>query len=210
MYPSRIPDLYHGDPVTFDVKFRNLQPDHMTGVLRIAGQDGSLPWGQEFSLQNITHTEGVAKLWARKKIAQLMTDARQGSVPQEEAKQAVVQVALAYQLVTTQTSLVAVDRSVARPPSAQLVTHQLETNLPAGWTLPTMKEEGILPTWLVQLQGTMPQHVMPVVHVPTLMALALPQTATAAQLHLLIGFMGFLLFCVAHYLRRQRRYDAVA
>ena len=209
MYPSRIPDLYHGDPVTFDVKFRNLQPDHMTGVLRITGQNGALPWGQEFSLQHITHTEGVAKLWARKKIAQLMTDARQGKATQEEAKQAVVQVALAYQLVTTQTSLVAVDREMARPPGVQLVTYQLETNMPVGWTMPTMKEEGVFPRWLVQLHGTMPEHVMPVVHVPTLVALALPQTATAAPLHLLIGFIWLCLVCIVHYLRRQRRYDAV-
>jgi len=209
MYPSRIPDLYHGDPVIFDVKFHNLQPDHMTGMLRITGKDGTLPWEQEFSLQHMMQTEGVAKLWARKKIAQLMTDARRGKVTQEEMKHAVMQVALAHQLVTTQTSLVAVDREVVRPPGAQLVTHQLETNMPAGWTMGSMKEEGIFPRWLVQLQGTLPEHVMPVVHVPTLVALALPQTATAASLHLLIGFMGLCLVCVAHYLRRQRRYDAV-
>lgn len=209
MYPSRISDLYHGEPVTFDVKFHNLQPEHMAGMLRITGKDGALPWEQEFALQNITHTEGVAKLWARKKIAQFMTDARKRKVTQEEVKKAVVQVALAHQLVTTHTSLVAVDREVARPLGMQLISHQLETNLPAGWSLPTIKEEGIFPTWLVQLKGTMPEQVMPVVHVPTLVALALPQTATAAQLHLLIGFMGLSLVCVVHYLRRQRRCHAV-
>jgi Ca-activated chloride channel family protein len=168
-----------------------------------------LPWAQEFSLKGLTSTAGVAKLWARQKVAQLMMEARQGQLTPGEVKTAVVQVALAHELVTTHTSLVAVDRDVARPPDAHLITHQLETNVPAGWSLPSMKEEGILPRWLVQHQGQMPEHVMPLVHVPTLVALALPQTATAAPLHLLIGFMGLCLCCGAYFLRRQRRCDVV-
>ena len=210
-YPSPIPDLYRGEPITFVVRLPDLYATQLTGILRIRGQQGIMPWKQEILLQGTSSTPGVAKLWAREKVVRLMSDAWRGRLTQDEAKQQMVSVALAHQLVTKHTSLVAVGQTVARPPGAQLVSRHLETNLPTGWKFEPVKKNGLVPLWLVQRQGQLPDQVMPVVLGPTLVALSLPQTATAAQLQLIIGFMG-LCFCFAvYYLRRQqeRKHDAV-
>lgn len=170
----------------------------------MTGQQGIAHWEQEVPLQGISQTAGVAKLWAREKVAQLMSDVRREKLTQDEAKQQIISVALTHQLVTKHTSLVAADQRVARPPGAQLVSGHVETNLPAGWKFEPMKKEGLVPSWLVQHQGQVPDQVMPVVPAPMMVALALPQTATAAQLHLMIGFILLCCYGAAYYLRRQK------
>lgn len=53
---------------------------------------------------------------------------------EEEARKHVVELALTHHLVTKYTSLVAIDRTPARPENAPLKTAALPTNLPEGWS----------------------------------------------------------------------------
>jgi Ca-activated chloride channel family protein len=70
--------------------------------------------------------------WARGKIAGLLDTRRTGS-PDDEIRRAVLELALAFHLVSPYTSLVAVDVTPVRPGSEDLHTLALETNLPHGW-----------------------------------------------------------------------------
>jgi len=70
--------------------------------------------------------------WARAKIASLLDRRRSGS-SDDEVRHAVVELALAYHLVSPYTSLVAIDVTPVRPENEALHSHALETNLPHGW-----------------------------------------------------------------------------
>ena len=57
---------------------------------------------------------------------------REGA-PSEETREQVLELALTHHLVTKYTSLVAIDRTPARPVDADLKIAALPTNLPEGW-----------------------------------------------------------------------------
>lgn len=126
MFPSRIPDLYEGEPVVAVLKGTSL-PDTVT----IHGMIGPAPWTTSIKLKHRDSREGLSVYWARQKIAALMDQQRYG---QDEAatRQAVLDVALAHHLVSKYTSLVAVDVTPARPLDKSLETHAMKTNLPNG------------------------------------------------------------------------------
>ncbi|MGA6828114.1 marine proteobacterial sortase target protein [Nitrospira sp. NS4] len=126
MFPSRIPDLYEGEPVVVVLKGRSL-PDTVT----IRGMVGAAPWTTSITLKNREAREGLSVYWARQKIASLMDWQRYG---QNEAatRQAILDVALAHHLVSKYTSLVAVDVTPIRPHDKALQSHAMKTNLPDG------------------------------------------------------------------------------
>ena len=193
VYPSTIPDVYAGDPVTFTARLANRDQHSIQGTLTMTGHAGEQVWQQTIPLAEVPASPGVSKIWARRKISELMS----GSHERAE----VVQVALRHHLVTRYTSLVAVDHHQARPPEEQVTPHELATNLPDGWDVQS---------WMSQLLGAkqqqvqnapVPLHKAPVpnwqVQQPTpappaamhRVALALPQTATGAPQHLMIGLV---------------------
>ncbi len=126
MFPSRIPDLYEGEPVMVAIKGRAL-PSAVT----ITGMVGNKPWTTAVTLSEQDQREGLSVYWARQKIAALMDQQRYG---QDEAatRQAVLDVALQHHLVSTYTSLVAVDVTPVRQADQLLQTHAMKTNLPDG------------------------------------------------------------------------------
>src|SRR5262249_58097023 len=63
---------------------------------------------------------------------------KRAGTPDDSIRQAVIDVALEHHLVSPYTSLVAVDVTPARPDGADLATHALETNVPAGWDYPAL------------------------------------------------------------------------
>ncbi len=125
--PAPIPDLYLGEPLTVVLRARAL-PTHAT----LRGRLGPTPWRRELELQPTPAGAGLATQWARQRIAAL-TDARRTGAAADEVRRAAVALALRHHLVSAYTSLVALDVTPARPDGAPLVTHALETNLPAGW-----------------------------------------------------------------------------
>src|SRR5262245_5726714 len=125
--PARIPDLYLGEPVMVTLRTQ-LPPSRV--VLR--GRLGSADWEQEIALQSSDGGAGLAVHWARAYITALLDRMRAGT-PDDSIRQAVIDVALEHHLVSPYTSLVAVDVTPARPDGADLATHALLTNVPAGW-----------------------------------------------------------------------------
>ena len=126
-WPQRVPDLYAGEPVV--VAARLAVAD---GNLVVSGLRADTPWEVEVPLEIGKVRAGVNRLWARRKIADLM-DMRARGVPESEVRPQVVEVALVHHLVSKYTSLVAVDVTPTRPDWAGLKTGAVPTNLPAGW-----------------------------------------------------------------------------
>ena len=126
MFPSRIPDLYEGEPVVVTIRGRALPP-----AVTITGMVGNKPWTRSVTLSEQDQREGLSVYWARQKIAALMDPQGYG---QDEAatRQAVLDVALLHHLVSKYTSLVAVDVTPVRQTDTRLQTHAMKTNLPDG------------------------------------------------------------------------------
>ncbi|MEJ2347213.1 MAG: marine proteobacterial sortase target protein [Gammaproteobacteria bacterium] len=125
-YPQRLPDLYRGEPLVIAIKGARKGQ-----VLTIHGRRLQAPWQDRIALQNAIPGHGVGVLWARRKIADLMDQQRQGA-DREGIRKAVIQVALQHHLVSKYTSLVAVDVTPSRPQGAALERRALPVNLPHG------------------------------------------------------------------------------
>jgi Ca-activated chloride channel homolog len=127
VWPRWVPDLYRGEPVLISMRARKL-PATITVSGRIAGRD----WRVVAGLRGGQGRQGVHVLWARRKIEALIDRARAGGdVP--GVRRAVIETALAHHLTSRYTSLVAVDVTPVRPPSAQSKTTNVVAKLPAGW-----------------------------------------------------------------------------
>jgi len=126
LFPTKIPDLYDGEPVVVALKAASF-PANVT----IKGMLGSGTWTASVNLANQQSRDGLSVHWARKKIDSLMDQQRYGQ-DESSTRQAVLDLALAHHLVSKYTSLVAVDKEPVRPTNKQLLTHAMKTNLPEG------------------------------------------------------------------------------
>lgn len=126
-YPARIPDLYQGEAV--QVVARLGQRDGVATVRGLAPQ----PWARRLALgsEKSVPAPGVARLWGRARIDALEDEIRRGG-DIESLKPAVIDVALRHGLVSSYTSLVAVDKTPARPAGEPLGSTQLANATPAG------------------------------------------------------------------------------
>ena len=126
MFPSRIPDLYLGEPVVVSLKADTLPDQAM-----LHGRFGRTPWQTDLSLSKGQQRGGISVFWARAKIDSLMNE--QIQVTEKNAiRQSIIDVALQHHLVSRYTSLVAVDVTPVRPLDQTLKTHAMNTNLPHG------------------------------------------------------------------------------
>jgi Ca-activated chloride channel family protein len=150
LWPSRVPDLYLGEPVIVTARSRQ-----GGGVFRVRGERFGAEWRAELRLDGGRPGSGVGVLWARSKIAALMDSLHEGA-DAAQVRSAVIRVALTHHLVSQYTSLVAVDVTPTRPPMEGVDRRAVPGNLPEG-----LEHERIFGR--------------------------LPQTATPARLHLLIG-----------------------
>jgi Ca-activated chloride channel homolog len=126
--PDMLPDLYLGEPVMLMAEATNAQ-----GTLKISGMIGEQPWEASVPVAQAAPGMGVAKLWARRRIADYEVASTLGSLTYEQANKEILKTALAHQLVSSQTSLIAVDKSPKRPPGYQLTRADVPLNLPSGW-----------------------------------------------------------------------------
>jgi len=126
-YPARIPDLYHGEALQVVARL-----DALRGVATVRGL-APQPWVRRLLLDGgkATPAPGIGRVWARARIDSLEDDIRRGG-DIERLRPAVVDVALRHGLVSTYTSLVAVDRTPARPRDAGLGSTQVANATPAG------------------------------------------------------------------------------
>jgi Ca-activated chloride channel family protein len=166
MWPNRIPDLYLGEPVLLSARLEDLN-----GEVVVQGTRGGNPWHVVLPLKGGKDENGVAALWARKKISSLIDSLHDGANP-ETVRQEVTELALAHHLVSKYTSLVAVDVTPSRPAKESLNPSAMPVNLPDGWNY-----ESVFGT--------------------------LPQTATPAQLNLMLGMLALSLAGILALVRRS-------
>ena len=185
--PNDLPDLYQGEPVMLMADSNSL-----SGVLKISGKIGDTPWEVKLPLINAAKGTGISKLWARRKISEIEVASTLGSIDQASAEKAVLRVALEHQLVSSQTSLVAVDRSPKRPAGYKLTRADVPLMLPAGWVFDSVfgeSETQIAPHTDQKADAEFLQ--LAKMETPASMApaqqVSLPQTATSGELMALLG-----------------------
>ncbi len=128
-YPETIPDLYTGEPIVVRARLQN-RP-RAGDLVKISGDSAGGSWGGEWPLALASDSPGVAALWARARIENLLDEERRGRDP-AEIRAAVVTTALEHHLVSKFTSLVAVDKTPVRPLSANYKQEQVPNLLPYG------------------------------------------------------------------------------
>jgi Ca-activated chloride channel homolog len=126
--PELLPDLYLGEPVLLMAEAKAA-----VGELKISGLIGDQPWEVRLPLNKAAAGSGISKLMARRMIADTEVAMTLGSLPQDVGAQRILAVALAHQIVSSQTSLVAVDKTPKRPLGAKLTRAEVPLNLPEGW-----------------------------------------------------------------------------
>ena len=216
--PAPIPDLYAGEPVVFAARL----PDGATEA-RIIGRRGTQDWRLVLPMSGGRESVGIAKLWARERIAQREDD-RLLAEDQTAIDADILNLALEHGLVTRLTSLVAIDVTPSRPDNAPLARHMLETNLAAGWEFEKVFGQAA-PQRKASLRHSPPQRAShaPQPAPPAVQAdlvrlgpatgqsaatVGLPRTATPAQMHVIAGLaliaISALVFLAALNRRRLR------
>lgn len=127
-FPERLPDLYAGEPLLAVAK---LPLGKSTGLLKASGWNAQGEWSDALSLDKAIGSDGVARLWGRSKIDALEDALRQGA-DEKTIRAAIVSLALDHGLASRYTSLIAVDRTPARPEDAALQSVRFDNAAPAG------------------------------------------------------------------------------
>lgn len=126
-YPARVPDLYQGEAVQVVARV-----DRLAGMVAVHGLTPQ-PWSRQVPLGGDTATPapGLGRLWARGRIDELEDRLRRGA-REEELRPMIVDVALRHGLVSRFTSLVAVERTPARPENETLGSTAVANATPDG------------------------------------------------------------------------------
>lgn len=126
--PSRLPDVYAGRPLVLVGR-----SDKLSGTLTVSGRIGNKPWERRVDLASALPSSAIEKLWAHRKITDVEADRALGKLEDERADAEVERIGMESGIVTSRTSLVAVDETPSRPAGARLTREELPINLPAGW-----------------------------------------------------------------------------
>jgi len=130
-YPQTVPDLYAGEPIMVRARMAAGAP---RGPVRVRGNSLLGGWDAELAQHAGKSHPGIAALWARARIEDLMDRRRRGAA-EDDVRADVVATALAHHLVSRYTSLVAVDKTPARPAGAGLARDQVPNLLPYGQSM---------------------------------------------------------------------------
>lgn len=126
--PVQLPDLYAGEPLLLLARGSDL-----SGTLEVSGRIGGAEWRQSVPLAEAVAGPGVARMWARRRIGEIEVADILDTMTDEAAADAIARLGLDFSLVSRETSLVAIDRTPARPNGARLTEEELPLNLPHGW-----------------------------------------------------------------------------
>jgi Ca-activated chloride channel family protein len=107
VYPQRLPDLIVGRPVVVTGRFRG-EPDTVSVTGRVDMEATSFTVSLDEEDASKDHS-GVAAVWARLKIKDMVNYAVHQPAAADEIRQAVTQTALSYNLMSSFTAFVAVD-----------------------------------------------------------------------------------------------------
>lgn len=199
--PDPLPDLYKGEPIVLAA-----QVEGANGILELTGDYAGQPWQVNMDLAQATEGSGIGKLWARRKIASLEAGRSYGN-DFAQIDREVEAVAIDHHLVSSRTSLVAVDVAVTRPSGEEVSSTKLPLNLPAGWDADKWFEKDASPMPAPQkamMQKTRAMLAPMVASAPTSKAAAsiaeanrravsLPETATLAERNIVLGLLLMIL-----------------
>jgi Ca-activated chloride channel homolog len=192
--PNLLPDLYQGEPLLVMAEAKSL-----AGTLTFSGNIGDAPWTVTLPISAAAEGKGISKLWAHRKIADIEVAATMGTITPEISAKQVLDVALAHQIVSSQTSLIAVDKSPKRPAGEKLTRAEVPLNLPAGWNFDKVfgTEQPVLTPKQRDAHADFLQLAIASKPVTSDQALAnqvqLPQTATPSQLFAIISVLMMLM-----------------
>lgn len=128
-YPAILPDLYLGEPVVVCAKLF-----HVKGDIKIRGHCNGYPWNVRFTLSRGQEHESISKLWARQKIDDILTRSIRAA-DKKNQRQEIIDIALEHHLVSKYTSLVAIDKTPAKPVDEHLNKVAVPVNMPQGWSM---------------------------------------------------------------------------
>ncbi len=144
-YPRQLPDLYLGEPLLVTAKLA--QP---TAKVQVHGNLADRAWTAPADLSGPTAAEGLDRLWAQSRIADLEDQLARGGESPDLTEQ-IARTALAAHLVSRYTSLVAVDRTPSRSADAALRHEQIPNVMPAGTHFAQTATPAELELWLALL-----------------------------------------------------------
>jgi len=166
--------------------------DRLDGELAVGGRRAGKVWQSTLDLSTAKPLGGVAKVWARDKMRDLEDSVHDG-VDHEVMRVAVTRLAVAHQLMSPYTSLVAVDRTHARPADKAVHRRDVPTNLPHGMSREKVTGE----TVAGEIPAAFQAGLQPA-------SFNLPQGATPATLKLLAG-LALIVFAIGVALLGGRR-----
>jgi Ca-activated chloride channel family protein len=196
--PSLLPDLYQGEPLVLTARLTRLE-----GTVTLRGMLGDRPWTATLPLDQAVPAEGLSRLWVRRRIADAEVARNLGEANQEDTDARIRTLALTHGLVTRLTSLVAVDRTPNRPEGARLTRAEVPLDLPHGWEFERVfgRQQGpLVPAATLGLRDG--RQGPPAEAGEQTRGVDLPQTATDAELRLMLG--ALLLVLGGIFLLRRR------
>jgi Ca-activated chloride channel family protein len=128
VWPDPLPDLYAGELVVLSAKVSSRD-----GELKLEGTFDGKAWSETVKLADAVQAAGTGKLWARSKIESLEGKLYSAGANEAEVNKAIETVALEHHLVSSRTSLVAIDKNPTRPDGKDVMTVKMPLNLPDGW-----------------------------------------------------------------------------
>src|SRR5712691_11171626 len=130
IHPSPLPDLYSGEPLFVSAR---LGPGHSVRRVLLKGRTHDGPIGFDLIAEDGNPRDsGVAVRWARARVESL-TDALHENADPEAVRRAVIDVSMAFGILTRYTSLVAVEETPSATGDSRLV--EVQSGLPLGSTL---------------------------------------------------------------------------
>lgn len=138
-YPKILPDLYKGEPIM--ISYKSTKP---INALTLSGRLHNKNWIQHLSLNSASDSSGLNVLWARRKIAQLSRDkllTQTSGHSVAALNQSILNTAMAHHLVSSMTSLVAVEKM----PSNDLKNKANRSGSVSGNTQMASTRQGDLP-----------------------------------------------------------------
>lgn len=133
--PSRIPDLFVGQPVVVYGRFKGTPRGNVKVRGRLGKKDVALPISLNFAKTAGNEGSGLASMWARTKIEELVRDPEVYLLSSEEVDKRTedaTKLALEYSVLTEKTAFVAVDSKIVVNPDGTSRTEVVEVELPEG------------------------------------------------------------------------------
>jgi Ca-activated chloride channel family protein len=189
--PRQLPDVYQDQPLMITG-----QVDGVKGSIHIDGDMGGVPVSLDEPLSQATPAQGVSKVWARRKVQDAEVRKIQDGDALITAENEILKLGLEHGLVTSRTSLVAIDHTPKRPAGYHLTRQDIPLNLPAGWDVDAWFAAG--PDYDAAPKADSPKED----------GVDLPQTATPAEELMIFGATLAALGLALLIWRRPRRAEA--